>query len=63
MDSAKTFEDTLSATLEVLSEQALDDQGALQCMVVFELLPEQAKRALKTSRWWKDVLEAKSSSE
>ena len=33
------------------------------CMVIFELLPDKAKRALKVSHWWADLVMAKNSAE
>ena len=29
-------------------------------MIIFELLPDQAKQALKASQWWRDLMTAKS---
>ena len=61
MDSVQQFEETLGLTLDILMEQAVEEQGALTCMIIFELLPDQAKRTLKSSRWWQDLLTAKAS--
>ena len=63
METVKQFEETMSLTLEILREQAVDEQGALMCMIVFELLPDQAKRALKASHWWHDLVAAKASAD
>ena len=60
MDTVKQFEETVGLTLDILQEQAVDEQGALTCMILFELLPDQAKSTLKSSRWWQDLMIPKS---
>ena len=51
MDLAKLFEQTVSMTMDILQDQAIQQEEALMCLIMLELLPNHAKRALRDSRW------------
>ena len=47
LESPKLFELAVSMTMDILQDQAIQQQEALVCFIMFELLPNYAKRALK----------------
>ena len=49
LQTPSAFEQSVSATMEVLMDHAIDQKEVLACLATFELLPNHAKRALKDS--------------
>ena len=43
MESAKRFEQTVAMTMDILQDQAFQQEEALMCLIMFELLSNHAK--------------------
>ena len=50
------FEASVKATMDEMRNHSIQPEELLACYTTFELLPNQAKQALKNSRWWVDVI-------
>ena len=55
----RAFELLVSATMDELTDHVINQKELLTCFATFELLPTNAKRALKDSRWWTNLHRAK----
>ena len=59
MESIQMFEQAVRASTDELRNHSINSEELLACYTCFELLPNQAKRALKNSQWWSDILTAR----
>ena len=55
MDSAQLFEQSVRASTDELRNHSIDTEELIATFTVFEILPNQAKQALKSSQWWTDI--------
>ena len=53
------FEQSVRASTDELRNHSIDTEELIACFTLFEILPNQAKQALKSSPWWLDILTAR----
>ncbi|MEL6802343.1 MAG: C2HC-type zinc finger protein, partial [Bacteroidota bacterium] len=61
MDSAQLFEQSVRASTDELRNHSITTEEPIATFTTFEILPNQAKQALKSSQWWLDILKARDS--
>ena len=53
------FEQSVRASTDELCNHSIDTEELIATYTVFEILPNQAKQALKSSQWWLDIFTAR----
>ena len=61
LEMPSAFEQSVTATMDIVQDHAINQREALACLTTLELLSNHAKHALKDSHWWSDLFEAKAS--
>ena len=59
VESAQVFEQSVRASTDELRQHSINTEELIATFTTFELLPNQAKQALKNSQWWTDIFSAR----